>query len=423
MNNRIRALAASLALTTAFGVGLALQAKFSDIPANHWASGAVSRMVTEGIVTGYPDGTFKGPNAVNRYEVTAMFDRLFSSKRFKALESTSKLAAQVNTDIAALRSASSSNAGSIAALQADIAALKTQLAGGTNTTTNNTTTTTTATDNTELIARLTALEEKVAAISSTDAVSFNDRIGSLEESVKALQAAAPATGTAATPASADLEARLKALETSTATTNADMASKLEAQDTRIAALERQVINLNGSVAALQRALADRPTTPTTTTPTTPTTTTPTTPTTPTTTTPDAPEPDATPVVAAKPALNFGLGGAANILPGGTYSAPLGLGAFAYVGLNLSDSFSIRLNADLSEIPSAGANLILNLGALYAGVGGGVVFANGGFYAGGVLGLNIDFTPNFGLFVEASPRYNFSSSSFGVKTALGLRLGF
>ena len=42
---------------------------FSDVPAGHWAYGAVAKLAAAGIVDGYPDGTFKGDHLMTRYEM------------------------------------------------------------------------------------------------------------------------------------------------------------------------------------------------------------------------------------------------------------------------------------------------------------------------------------------------------------------
>ncbi len=42
---------------------------FSDVPANSWAYGAVEQLVKDGIVSGYPDRTFKGDKTMTRYEM------------------------------------------------------------------------------------------------------------------------------------------------------------------------------------------------------------------------------------------------------------------------------------------------------------------------------------------------------------------
>ena len=35
---------------------------FSDVPAGHWAYDAVNKLAAEGVVDGYPDGTYGGDN-------------------------------------------------------------------------------------------------------------------------------------------------------------------------------------------------------------------------------------------------------------------------------------------------------------------------------------------------------------------------
>ena len=42
---------------------------FSDLPAGHWAYGAVAKLAAAGVVDGYPDGTFKGDKTMTRYEM------------------------------------------------------------------------------------------------------------------------------------------------------------------------------------------------------------------------------------------------------------------------------------------------------------------------------------------------------------------
>ena len=49
------------ALAMALGVSATAFAAnpFSDLPAGHWAYGAVAKLAAAGVVDGYPDGTFK----------------------------------------------------------------------------------------------------------------------------------------------------------------------------------------------------------------------------------------------------------------------------------------------------------------------------------------------------------------------------
>lgn len=61
-------LAASLALGTILASSSwAETSPFTDLPADHWAYPAVRRLVDKGILSGYPDGSFRGSNLVTRY--------------------------------------------------------------------------------------------------------------------------------------------------------------------------------------------------------------------------------------------------------------------------------------------------------------------------------------------------------------------
>lgn len=51
---------------------------FPDVPAGAWYEAAVSRMARAGLVTGYPDGTYKPMQGVTRAELAAVLDRLTS---------------------------------------------------------------------------------------------------------------------------------------------------------------------------------------------------------------------------------------------------------------------------------------------------------------------------------------------------------
>jgi S-layer homology domain len=72
---------AVIALTAAlsFGVSAHAQTSFADVPAGHWAQEAIARAVDCGIILGYPDGTFRGKQAITRYEAAAMIGRLLEA--------------------------------------------------------------------------------------------------------------------------------------------------------------------------------------------------------------------------------------------------------------------------------------------------------------------------------------------------------
>jgi hypothetical protein len=48
---------------------------FKDVPADHWAAAAVQEVVAKGIMTGFPDGTFRGDQPVTRYELAVTLAR------------------------------------------------------------------------------------------------------------------------------------------------------------------------------------------------------------------------------------------------------------------------------------------------------------------------------------------------------------
>ena len=60
-----------MALAMALGVSATAFAAnpFSDLPADHWAYGAVAKLAAAGVVDGFPDGTFKGEKTMTRYEM------------------------------------------------------------------------------------------------------------------------------------------------------------------------------------------------------------------------------------------------------------------------------------------------------------------------------------------------------------------
>ena len=70
-------LATVLAATCVLGATTAFAAPnpFSDVTPNDWAYQAVSQLAAEGVVEGYPDGTFKGQQNMTRYEMAQMVAR------------------------------------------------------------------------------------------------------------------------------------------------------------------------------------------------------------------------------------------------------------------------------------------------------------------------------------------------------------
>lgn len=63
----------SLVLAMAMALGVTASAyaanPFSDVPAGHWAYDAVSKLAAEGVIDGFPNGTFGGDKLMTRYEM------------------------------------------------------------------------------------------------------------------------------------------------------------------------------------------------------------------------------------------------------------------------------------------------------------------------------------------------------------------
>jgi len=64
------------ALWLAPSVSAFAQGAFADVPIDHWAYDAIQKLADEGVVIGYPDGTFKGQRAMTRYEFAMAISRL-----------------------------------------------------------------------------------------------------------------------------------------------------------------------------------------------------------------------------------------------------------------------------------------------------------------------------------------------------------
>ena len=75
---KILALAAVAALTA--GVSAYAANPFSDVTADDWAYQAVSDLSAQGVVEGYPDGTFNGERNMTRYELAQIVARLMAKE-------------------------------------------------------------------------------------------------------------------------------------------------------------------------------------------------------------------------------------------------------------------------------------------------------------------------------------------------------
>ena len=100
---KILAIAAVAALTA--GVSAYAANPFSDVSTSDWAYQAVSDLSDQGIVEGYPDGTFKGQQNMTRYELAQIIARLMAKEDQLNAEqkaTVDKLAAQYADELANL---------------------------------------------------------------------------------------------------------------------------------------------------------------------------------------------------------------------------------------------------------------------------------------------------------------------------------
>ena len=92
----------SLVFAMAMALGVSATAfaanPFSDLPAGHWAYGAVAKLAAAGVVDGYPDGTFKGDKTMTRYEMAEIIYNALS----KGAKAEAKLVEEFRPELQAM---------------------------------------------------------------------------------------------------------------------------------------------------------------------------------------------------------------------------------------------------------------------------------------------------------------------------------
>jgi hypothetical protein len=58
--------------------GVAFATPFSDVPGNQWAYEYIQSLAADGVIDGYPDGTFKGDRPLTRYEMAVIVARVIA---------------------------------------------------------------------------------------------------------------------------------------------------------------------------------------------------------------------------------------------------------------------------------------------------------------------------------------------------------
>jgi hypothetical protein len=212
MKKLVLAVLAALAFT-----GAQAQA-FPDIPANHWAGEAVTRIADLGIVIGFPDGTYRGNEGFTRYQAALVISRLLDVIR----ADMDAMKALTDADIASLRNALQELASDVAAQDVRLSAVEGAVASISDDTASNT-------------ARIEALE---AAGGGIDPAVLQD----LQNQIDAARVAAD-TAQAAAAAAADQSAQ--------------NAAAIDALNDLVALLNDDIQNLSGGVNADLQAQVDR----------------------------------------------------------------------------------------------------------------------------------------------------------------------
>ena len=72
---KLAVLAAVLAVAALAAPAFSATNPFMDVPMNHWAYDAIGQLAAHGILSGYPDGTYKGNQQTTRYEMASALAR------------------------------------------------------------------------------------------------------------------------------------------------------------------------------------------------------------------------------------------------------------------------------------------------------------------------------------------------------------
>jgi hypothetical protein len=102
---------------------------FMDVPASHWAYDAVAQLAARGVISGYPDGTFKGPQPATRYEIASIIARSLAyvdmDKASKAdVEMMRRLIVEFSDELSALGVTVDGIDARLGALEADLGGWK-----------------------------------------------------------------------------------------------------------------------------------------------------------------------------------------------------------------------------------------------------------------------------------------------------------
>jgi len=97
----MRRLISLIILLSIYNFFPALGAGFKDLPDKHWAESSVYNLVKLGVITGFPDGTYRGLKNMSRYEMAAFLSKL--SEKSMNLTGIEKLVAELKTELQATK--------------------------------------------------------------------------------------------------------------------------------------------------------------------------------------------------------------------------------------------------------------------------------------------------------------------------------
>jgi len=198
-------------------------AQFSDVPAGHWAKEAVEALASEGIILGFPDGTFRGNENLTRYQAAMIIYRLLQK-----LE-PGQMASMDEETIIALRNAVQELAAELASLGVRVSALE---------------------DNAATKGDVARLEKMIAELQGAAPAANTGDAAAIKDLADRVEAAAIAADTALAQVQ-DLSGKVDVIGAETAA-NAD---SIKALNELSVMLNQDILSLQDRVTALEKATA------------------------------------------------------------------------------------------------------------------------------------------------------------------------
>ncbi|WP_229839012.1 S-layer homology domain-containing protein [Deinococcus piscis] len=206
----------------------------TDVPAGHWAKDAVERLVSQGIILGYPDGTYRGTQNLTRYEAAMIISRLLDQVGSGEVD----LGKVDDTTMASIRNAINELSAELAALDVRVSDLEDSAVS--------------REDFARLEGRVDAIAKSDAGKVAEDLAAVNEMATLLNQDVLELQDRV----TAVDSELASFDERLGVVEDQVAENTTD----IDAQGIRIADLEngrvRLTLGISGGYGRLDRIAGD-----------------------------------------------------------------------------------------------------------------------------------------------------------------------